>query len=155
MGKMYRVRVGVQSSGWGLQAWQNDMKEAQRRVKREVSKSAKDRVKDVISDAKSDATSKQQPAVAKSLKSDLFKGKPSVSLGGRKQVIKVRGKKRPVLAGELAIGAEFGSTRYTQFPARSAKLGQGNVGYFFYPSVRKNYQKVLDDYQAELRRIFK
>lgn len=45
-----------------------------------------------------------------------------------------------------AVGHEFGSNRYKQFPARSGRFGRGNAGYFFYPAVRATMGKIRDAY---------
>lgn len=41
-------------------------------------------------------------------------------------------------------GWEFGATKLPQFPPRSAKVGRGNAGYFFFPTVRDQEEAVLD-----------
>jgi hypothetical protein len=179
--KQYEFRVGGPRNGQGVGLWIKDIAEGQRKFKKEISRTARDNARKVVVAARLDATVKQQPAVARSLTVDLFKGKPAVNMGGRKVAIRRNGKKRPALAGEIAAGAEFGSnggkhsghmTRHKnffersfvhhnkrgsvkQFPPRSRKLGRGSEGYFFYPNVHKFYQQILNDYQNSLSEIFK
>lgn len=43
-------------------------------------------------------------------------------------------------------GHEFGSVRFRQFPARSARRGAGNAGYFLYPAVYENMPRALTAY---------
>jgi len=45
-----------------------------------------------------------------------------------------------------AIGHEFGSVKYKQFPARSPRQGRGNTGYFFYPAIRASIPAIRDVY---------
>lgn len=52
-----------------------------------------------------------------------------------------------------AMGAEFGSFRYRQF--RPWRGNAGNAGYFLYPAIRGERDKVLDTYEKALDRITK
>jgi len=71
-----------------------------------------------------------------------------------------RRRKTNVTRGDVFFGAEFGSNRLKQFPARSPKLGGGNRGYFFWPTIERmgpkinaEYLKSLDSILANLTRM--
>lgn len=71
-----------------------------------------------------------------------------------------RRRKRKVTRGDVFFGSEFGSDRLKQFPARSPKLGAGNRGYYFWPTIEamsptinKEYRKALDRITANLTRM--
>lgn len=71
-----------------------------------------------------------------------------------------RRRKTNVTRGDVFFGAEFGSNRLKQFPARSPKLGGGNRGYFFWPTIERmgpkinaEYLKSLDSILANLSRM--
>jgi hypothetical protein len=66
-------------------------------------------------------------------------------------VIKYGGPKAP-----YAFGAEFGSLRYKQFPAwrgRVEGLTQGNAGYFLFPTVRDDQEKISALYLSKLSEL--
>ena len=181
----YVIVVGGPGDPKGLGAWAREMHAKQRDIKNEIRKSARNAANIVAEDARQGFRSgiKQQPAMAKSIKTDMSFGAPAVRYGGRVQLnlgAPERGrnekgqytkagkrKRRPILAGEIAAGAEFGGRRKNtpprykpwtgsakQFPARTAKLGRGNEGYFFYPAVRRGYKKVMEMFSEDLDRIF-
>jgi hypothetical protein len=52
-----------------------------------------------------------------------------------------------------AMGAEFGSIRYRQF--RPWRGSAGDAGYFLYPAIRGERDRVLDTYEKALDRITK
>lgn len=69
-------------------------------------------------------------------------------------------RKKPVTRGDVFFGSEFGSNRLKQFPPRSAPLGGGNQGYWFWPTieamaptVRKKYLEALDRITANISRL--
>jgi hypothetical protein len=71
-----------------------------------------------------------------------------------------RRRKRKVTRGDVFFGSEFGSDRLKQFPGRSPKLGNGNEGYWFWPTIEgmsstinSEYKKALDRITANLTRM--
>ena len=64
-----------------------------------------------------------------------------------------RRRKTKVTRGDVFFGAEFGSDRLRQFPGRSARLGSGNRGYFFWPTIEKNAETIRTEYLKALDRI--
>ena len=71
-----------------------------------------------------------------------------------------RRRKRKVTRGDVFFGSEFGSDRLKQFPGRSPKLGNGNEGYWFWPTIEgmsstinSEYRKALDRITANLTRM--
>lgn len=71
-----------------------------------------------------------------------------------------RKRNRKVTRGDVFFGSEFGSDRLKQFPKRSPKLGAGNQGYYFWPTIEAmsptinaEYRKALDRITANLTRL--
>jgi hypothetical protein len=62
-------------------------------------------------------------------------------------------RKKPVTRGDVFFGSEFGSDRYRQFPARTPKLGAGNRGNFFWPTIEAMAPTINREYLAALDRI--
>ena len=56
---------------------------------------------------------------------------------------------------DLLYGTEFGSKRYKQFPIRSPKEGQGNKGYFIYPTLKKIQPELIKRWEEAFNRIVK
>jgi hypothetical protein len=58
---------------------------------------------------------------------------PKITIGGEQSITSSGAK-----AGDILIGAEFGSYRYKQFPTRSPQspTGKGNLGYFIFPTLK-------------------
>lgn len=172
VGKRYEFRVGGPRDGQGLAEWARDMQARQKAVKSEVRGVARRGVRELVQEAqRADGGSKIQRAAGKSVRAEFFKGAPAVKAGGRKQVIAARKTKRPVMGGEIIIGAEFGGyKRHTrprgggafsswkgsawQFRPRTPKRGRGNEGNFLYPAIRKYYKQIVENYQDSLDKIF-
>jgi hypothetical protein len=56
----------------------------------------------------------------------------------------------------LLAGAEFGSSNYKQFAARSPRRGQrGNEGYFIYPTLREIQPELIKQWEEAFSRIIK
>ena len=64
-----------------------------------------------------------------------------------------RRRKTKVTRGDVFFGAEFGSDRLRQFPGRSARLGSGNRGYFFWPTIEDKAETIRTEYLKALDRI--
>jgi hypothetical protein len=62
-------------------------------------------------------------------------------------------RKRPVTRGDVFFGSEFGSGRFKQFPARTPKLGSGNRGNFFWPTIEAMAPTINREYLVALDRI--
>jgi hypothetical protein len=62
-------------------------------------------------------------------------------------------RKKPVTRGDVFFGSEFGSHRFKQFPRRTPKLGAGNQGNFFWPTVEAMAPTINREYLAALDRI--
>ena len=94
----------------------------------------------VVPEAKRRAASLHSPptghAILNSIKAGGSQDRVKVEMGGQRG-----GGIIPYL-----FGAEFGSDRYRQFAPRTARLGRGNVGYFFYPAIRASIPAVRDVY---------
>jgi hypothetical protein len=66
-----------------------------------------------------------------------------------------RRRKRKVTRGDVFFGSEFGSNRLKQFPPRSAKMGSGNKGYWFWPTIENNAEGINKAYIGALDKITK
>lgn len=156
----------------GIKEFQKMAMGVGRDMKKEMRGVAKGLMKPVQQEAVSRATLPLQKQVAKSIQPELFKGLPAIRAGGTKRLSlsNGRGGKHEVWAGEVFAGAEFGSNqnKYSgrrsrrtgqivrrnktgsqkQFPPRTARLGRGNEGYFFYPAIRAklNQSTILKEY---------
>lgn len=64
-------------------------------------------------------------------------------------------RKRPVTRGDVFYGSEFGSNRLRQFPARSPRLGGGNRGNWFWPTIEAMAPKINSEYLKALDRMTK
>jgi hypothetical protein len=84
---------------------------------------------------------------------------PAIKLRGSSEFVSKsrpsKKRKRPVTRGDVFYGAEFGSDRLRQFPDRSPKLGNGNQGYFFWPTVEAMAPKINQEYLKSLDRLTK
>lgn len=56
---------------------------------------------------------------------------------------------------KLWAGYEFGSNRYHQFPRRTPNKGQGNSGYFIYPTLRKIQPELVRKWEEAFDTILK
>lgn len=64
-----------------------------------------------------------------------------------------RKRKKKVTRGDVFFGSEFGSSNFTQFPARSPRLGGGNRGYWFWPTIEAMAPTINRKYFQALDRI--
>jgi hypothetical protein len=69
-------------------------------------------------------------------------------------------RKTKVTRGDVFFGSEFGSDKLKQFPNRSPRLGGGNRGYYFWPTIEamaptinREYVKALDRITLNLKRM--
>jgi hypothetical protein len=56
---------------------------------------------------------------------------------------------------DLLYGMEFGSNRFTQFPTRTPKKGNGNSGYFIYSTLRAIQPDLIKQWEEAFDRILK
>jgi hypothetical protein len=108
----------------------------------------------------------QAQLVARSIKAnkDRF---PSITIGGaRKAPVKRKGTARnpKPTYGELLYGVEFGASANgkgllpnggRRFPFYSGKYGWGSRGYFIYPTLRKNQERIRQDYLETVYKLLK
>lgn len=71
---------------------------------------------------------------------------PSAS-GSPRSRVRSRTRKRPLTASDVFFGTEFGSN-LPQFPPHA-----GRKGYYFWPTIRKNMDKVVNEYLDALERV--
>ena len=183
----YSVTVGGPKDGQGLGEWSRDIHRMQREVSSKVRAQARAAVDRVYRDARAGAAggTKIQQWAGKSIAKEFVKGAPAIRAGGRKQLNVGAGERgrdknsrytkakprtrRPILAGEIIVGAEFGGYRKNtpskgtkpwtgsgrQFFPRTPKLGRGNEGNFLWPAIRKHYKAVFERYSKSLDDIFR
>jgi hypothetical protein len=73
---------------------------------------------------------------------------PSITIGGSKSVTSSGAK-----AGNLLFGAEFGASKFKQFPRRSPKDGRGNAGYFIFPTLKMMQPRIRDKWVQGVDKI--
>lgn len=56
---------------------------------------------------------------------------------------------------QLWAGAEFGSSKYKQFPSWSGRQGRGSRGWFIYPTLRKEQPYIINEWQQSFSKIIK
>lgn len=64
-----------------------------------------------------------------------------------------RRRRTKVTRGDVFFGSEFGSDRLSQFPKRSPRLGAGNRGYWFWPTIEAMSPTINREYLKALERI--
>jgi hypothetical protein len=115
----------------------NDMK----KIAEGLSREAVDAVKAAAS---SSGNPRQNLAVIDSISIKISDKAPNFSIGGKDRVTS-----QGTPAGYMLTGAEFGSTKYGQFPSRSG--GGGREGYFIFPTLKRIQpqltKKWLDGYK--------
>ena len=114
-----------------------------RRVDRDLSKQLRQVNKEAAEDVARYARAK-----ASALGGVQNKAAGSLRPGGTQRggYVKLGGNRFP-----FALGAEFGSIRFKQFPAWR---GSGaDAGYFLYPALRKRTQHLVEKYGDEIERL--
>lgn len=128
-------------------------KEAKKAVKDEVQKIANILAKDVT--AAGNRRSKRDQWVASSIKGTRERV-PTIKIGSAKRMPTSRKGPGP-RASDLMFGMEFGSNQSGpsgfRFPPRTPKLGQGNQGYWIYPTIRSQQAKVVDLWAKALEKV--
>jgi hypothetical protein len=101
----------------------NDMKKIAEGLSRET-------VDAVKSAAASSGNPRQNLAVMESVSIKVSDKSPNFTIGGKDRVTS-----QGTQAGYMLTGAEFGSSKYKQFPSRSG--GGGREGYFIFPTLKR------------------
>jgi hypothetical protein len=89
----------------------------------------------------SQAPTKQATAVASSIEVVSTSKDPALKMI-RKNVVTSSGAR----SGEIFPGSEFGSTKYKQFPPRTARFGRGNAGYWLYKPLKERQPQILQEW---------
>jgi hypothetical protein len=89
----------------------------------------------------SQAPTKQATAVASSIEVVSTSKDPSLKMI-RKNVVTSSGAR----SGEIFPGSEFGSTKFKQFPPRTARFGRGNAGYWLYKPLKERQPQILQEW---------
>lgn len=75
----------------------------------------------------------------------------------RLALIRVSGKRQVASGGasveDLLWGAEFGSSRFNQFPRKSPREGRGNRGYFIFPTLKRLQPKIRRDWVNAVAKV--
>jgi hypothetical protein len=81
---------------------------------------------------------------------------PVIKIGKATRLPVSRGGTGP-RASDLMFGIEFGANQAGRngfrFPERTPKLGQGNEGYWIYPTIRKQQPRVVDLWAKALDKV--
>jgi len=114
-------------------------------VKQNINNASRTLAKEIADESRSAASGQGRQAALAAQGIVTAAGRvPTIKLGGPQTLRSRRGKR--VTRGDLIFGAEFGSSRYRQFPQRSARAGRGNEGYFFFPTVKRMGGKIYSRY---------
>jgi len=87
------------------------------------------------------APTRQATAVASSIEVVSTSKDPALKMI-RKNVVTSSGAK----SGEIFPGSEFGSTKFKQFPPRTARYGRGNAGYWLYVPLKERQPSILKEW---------
>jgi len=123
----------------------NIAKEDMKRVAADISKRNADLI---LSRASSAPNPRQAQAVATSIEVVSTSKDPSLKMV-RKNIVTSSGAR----SGELFPGSEFGSTKYKQFPPRTARYGRGNAGYWLYVPLKERQPSILKEWLEAYRLI--
>ncbi|MDP8961491.1 MAG: hypothetical protein M3N32_07760 [Actinomycetota bacterium] len=110
------------------------------------------RVAELVADAakaKAGSVSPQARKAAESLTAGRAQSRASVRIGGARY--------------PFALGAEFGSHRYGQFPPwkgnqwsfSGLSFSEHDTGYWLHPAIRENMDRIVDKYGDELDELVK
>jgi hypothetical protein len=126
----------------------------------EIRKASVNLIGKVVTEVQSHATYADNPRQAIEVAKG-FRARPDrvpvVRLNGSANFVSTsrpnRKRKRKVTRGDVFFGSEFGSDKLRQFPRRSARLGAGNKGYWFWPTVEGMSETINREYLRALERI--
>lgn len=128
----------------GLRELQREMRAVERALPRELRAASKEAA-DVVAEGTRRAFAGlggSAPKVVPTVKALAQQRGASVKIGGSSSV-----------GGKVALGNEFGSVRYKQFPSWRGS-GQG-AGYALFPTIRQRRDEVLETYGRALDRVTK
>ena len=134
---------------------------------KEIRASSIELIKEFVTEAQTQATYAPNPRQAIESAKGLRPRPdriPVVRLDGNSNFVSTtrpnRKRKTKVTRGDVFFGSEFGSNRLRQFPPRSAPLGGGNQGYWFWstiesmaPTINRKYIEALDRITSQLARM--
>jgi len=115
-----------------------------RKVAQEIAQEAADAIKNAAS-----FNGRQASALASTVKVARDRV-PKITIGGDQSITSSGAK-----AGDILMGAEFGSYRYRQFPTRSpmSPTGKGNIGYFIFPTLKMMQPAIKAKWVAGIDKI--
>jgi hypothetical protein len=115
----------------------NIAKEDMKKIAADISR----RNAELILQRANSAPTRQAYAVATSIEVVSTSKDPALKMI-RKDVVTSSGAR----SGELFPGSEFGSTKYKQFPPRTARYGRGNQGYWLYVPLKERQPSILKEW---------
>jgi hypothetical protein len=126
----------------------------------EIRKASVNLIGKVVTEVQSSATYAETPRQAMEVAKG-FRARPDrvpvVRLNGSAAFVSKsrpnRRRKTKVTRGDVFFGSEFGSDRLSQFPKRSPRLGSGNRGYWFWPTIEAMSPTINREYLRALERI--
>lgn len=126
----------------------------------EIRKASVNLIGKVVTEVQASATYAEKPRQAMEVAKG-FRARPDrvpvVKLNGSANFVSKsrpnRRRKTKVTRGDVFFGSEFGSDRLRQFPARSPRLGAGNRGYWFWPTIEAMSPTINKEYLKALERI--
>ena len=129
-------------------------KEAQNAVRDEVQKIANMLAREVTQ-AGNRSRDPRTRHVARSVRGTRERT-PVIKIGRATRLPVSRGGLGP-RASDLMFGMEFGANQSGRngfrFPPRTERLGQGNEGYWIYPTIRRQQPRVVDLWAAALEKV--
>lgn len=126
----------------------------------EIRKASVNLIGKVVTEVQAHATYAEKPRQAMEVAKG-FRARPDrvpvVRLNGSAAFVSKsrpnRRRKTKVTRGDVFFGSEFGSDRLSQFPKRSPRLGSGNRGYWFWPTIEAMSPTINREYLKALERI--
>ena len=115
----------------------NIAKEDMKKIAADISR----RNAELILQRANSAPTRQATAVASSIEVVSTSKDPSLKMI-RKDVVTSSGAR----SGELFPGSEFGSSKFKQFPPRTARYGRGNRGYWLYVPLKERQPSILREW---------
>lgn len=141
-------------------------KEAQDVLRKETQKMVGVLAEEMKRKAATAPNPKQAMLLARSIKANKDRV-PSITVGGARKVAvnrkKTPGSPQPTQS-DLLFGAEFGVRQGgpgtfkqggRKFATYSGRMGKGSRGYFIFPTLRKNQEKIRRDYLETVYKLLK
>lgn len=157
----------IQISIEGLFPTLNKWAKADPMFNQEIRASSVELIKEFVTESQTQATYAPKPRQAIESAKGLRPRPdriPVVRLDGKSAFVSTtrpnRKRKTKVTRGDVFFGSEFGSKYFKQFPPRSAPLGGGNQGYWFWstvesmaPTINRKYIEALDRITLKLSQM--